>query len=223
MAETPLGLFPPSSTAAPGDYIRRTWKMRHYAWRVGQSSIRASTSTTALGAVWLFLEPVFSIIIYWFVFGLLLDVSRGVDNYLAFLTVGQVTFGLSQRSLLGASASLNLQAPMLRSLAFPRSVLPLAEVLKAFAAYRFEVGVMLVAVLIMGESIRASWLLLPAVVLLQLMISFGIGLGLARIVWRVHDVQRWLPTSCGWRSLPPGCSSLSEASPTPNCFFGWQR
>lgn len=192
MSDAPAELYAPSSTASVGDYLQRTWQMRHYAWRVGQTSVRSATSTTALGALWLFLEPVFSIIIYWVVFGLLLDISRGVDNYLAFLTVGQVAFGLSQRSLLGASASLNLQAPMLRSLAFPRAVLPLAEVFKALAAYRFEAAVMLIAVLIMGESIRLSWLLLPLVVLVQSAISFGLGLFLARVVWRVHDVQRLL-------------------------------
>lgn len=166
--------------------------MRHYAWSLGRTSVRASNASTSLGSLWLFLEPVFSIVIYWLVFGQLLQISRGVEGFLAFLTVGQVTYGLSQRSLLGASGSLAAQAPMLRSLAFPRAVLPLSEVLKALSAYRAEAAVVFIAILLMGEQIRVTWLLLPGLVLLQAITSLGIGMGLARVVWRVNDAQRFL-------------------------------
>ena len=166
--------------------------MRRYAWELGSSSLRASNSGTSAGALWLFLEPVFSITVYWLVFGVLLDVSRGVDNFLAFLVAGQITFGLSQRALLGASAALTLQAPMLRALSFPRTVLPLSAVFKSLAAYRTELVVMAVVLTMIGETPRFAWLFILPIAVLQATTSLGIGMGLARLVHRFGDVQRLL-------------------------------
>lgn len=186
-------LRPPSAlTNGLGGYVARLWEMRHYALRLGASSVRAANGGTSLGALWLVLEPVISVAIYWAIFGVLLDISRGVENFLAFLTVGQITFGLCQRALLGASASLNTQAPMLRSLAFPRAILPISEVVRSLFTFRFEALIMLIAVLLMGESIRLSWLLVPFVALLATATCLGLGLFFARLVVRVTDVQRLL-------------------------------
>lgn len=183
-------MFDPSVTAAPARYVRDLWQMRSYAWAVGLSSTRASNSGTSLGMLWLFLEPIFSIATYWLVFGQILDLSRGVDNFLPFLIVGQVTFGLSQRAVLGASASLHSQAPMLRSLSLPRAVLPLAEVLKAAAAFRAEAVIMLLAIALLGEPPRLSWFLYPAIIVTQLITAYGLGTFLARLVYRFEDLQR---------------------------------
>ncbi|MBT5757067.1 MAG: ABC transporter permease, partial [Acidimicrobiaceae bacterium] len=183
-------LRPPGANTSIKGYVGAVWSLRRYAWLTGKSQVSEGNAGTSLGALWLFLEPVFSILIYWLIFGLLLDVSRGVDNFLAFLTIGQVTFGFSQRAFLGASSSLTTQAPMLRSMAFPRAVLPLAAALKAFAAYRAEAAVMLLAIVLMGESIRVSWVFLMLLVPLQAAVSFGLGMGLARVVFVYPDTQR---------------------------------
>jgi len=185
-------LFDPLSARSKSGYVRDIWSMRRYAWELGRSSIRASNSSTSLGSLWLFLEPIFSISVYFVVFGLLLEVSRGIENYLAFLVVGQVTFGLGQRALLGAAGSLERQAPMMQALSFPRAVLPLSEVLKAGAAYRTEAVVMFLVLPLIGEVPRITSFLIVPIVMVQLVTALGMGMGLARLVRRFGDVQRLL-------------------------------
>lgn len=185
-------LFDPLQVPSVDKYVARVWAMRRYSWELGRSSLQASNSTTTLGSVWLFLEPLFSIIVYFLVFGVLLNISRGVENYLAFLVVGQITFGLGQRALLGASASLQRQAPMMQALSFPRAVLPLSEVLKALAAYRTEVIVMLLVLPLLGVVPNLTTVAIVPIVALQILTAFGLGMALARVVHRYGDIQRLL-------------------------------
>ena len=193
-ASPAVALRPPGATGSLRDYVRSVWEMRLFAWDSARSSVRAANSQQHLRSFWLVLEPVLTILVYWLVFGVVLDVSRGVDNFLAFITVGQIHYRMAQRALLGAGGSLLSGAPILRSMAFPRAVLPLSEVLKALASFRVEVLVMLAAVVIMGESIRLSWIVVAPLALAQLGFALGVGLALARVVHRYSDVHRLMQT-----------------------------
>jgi teichoic acid transport system permease protein len=193
-APAAAGLRPPGATGSLGNYVRSVWSMRVYAWENGRSSVQAANAEHDLRSFWLVLEPALTIMTYWLVFGVILDVSRGVDNFLAFITVGQVTYRLTQRALLGAAGSLRSAAPMLRSMAFPRAILPLSEVFKALASYRVEIVVMLVAVVLTGERVRLSWVALVPLAAGQLLFAFGVGMAFARVIHRFSDVQPFLQT-----------------------------
>ena len=164
--------------------------MRHFAIALGRGSVRASNQGRALGVLWQFLEPVLEIAVYWIIFGLVLDVSRGVENFVAFLTVGRICYGFMQRSLLGAAGSMTAQIPMLRSLAFPRIVVPIAQIIRSLILLRSELLVLGLAVLVMGVRPRLSWLLLPLVMVVAALLNAGLGAALARFVFRLPDLER---------------------------------
>lgn len=185
-------LQPPGARPDLRGYLRQVWSMRHYAWESGDAEIRSLLAGTSLGVAWVFVEPLITIAIFWIIFGVLLDVARGVDNYIAFLTVGQVTFTWCQRTLLDTSGSLTRSTQLLRSLAMPRAVFPLAQALKSLSLARAEALILLVALGVMGSAPRNSWFALPIIGCAGVIISFGIGLALARLVYRMPDSQRVL-------------------------------
>jgi len=163
--------------------------MRAYAISRARNGVKALNADNILGDLWLLLEPALLIGIYFLVFGVIADVRRNLDNFLAFLTVGQVVFTHSRRGIVQAASSLSRGAPLLQSFAFPRAVLPMAETLNALFTFLTSLVVMLAVVLILGESVRVGWLWVAPLAVGQLLMNFGIGLLLARMVTRFADVR----------------------------------
>ena len=70
-------------------------------WGDGRSSSPSSAGQSAakyqnnrLGQLWSVLNPALLIVSYFFIFGLLLSTRQGVDNFIAFLSIGVVLFGV---------------------------------------------------------------------------------------------------------------------------------
>ena len=54
------------------------------------ADLRAEAERTYLGVVWWFLDPLIHISIYYFVFSVIM--SRGTENFIAFLAVGVIVW-----------------------------------------------------------------------------------------------------------------------------------
>lgn len=188
MERPPGGLQSPGSSAPLPIYLLRVWRMRHYAYASARHGISATNSSNLLGNLWLLLEPALLIGVYFVIFGLVLEVNRG-PGYLAFLTVGQLVFTHSRRGITLSSSSLLTKAPMLRSFAFPRAVLPLIGTLNALFTFMVSLVVMLGVVVALGELPRLSWLWLVPLIVAQAMLNLGLGLVLARMVSRFADLR----------------------------------
>lgn len=182
-------LRPPGSQAHLMEYVRRLYDMRAFAWVTARRGIESTNSTTVLGRLWLLLGPAIMIAIYWVMFGVVLDISRGTQNFAAFLTVGHTVFRHSQAGIISASASLVTNTAVLRSLSFPRAVLPLTQSLNAMAHAAFSYAVLLLVLPLMGVPPRLGWLTLAPLLCLQAVMNYGIGMLLARPVTRFADLR----------------------------------
>lgn len=151
--------------------------------------IESANSTTFLGQLWLLLGPAILIAIYWVMFGVILDVDRGTENFAAYLTVGHVVFRHGQGGIVAAASSLVTNTAMLRSFSFPRAILPLTQVLNAMTEAAFSYVVLMIVLPFMGTSPRPSWLLMIPLLFIQAAMNFGIGMLLARPVTRFADLR----------------------------------
>lgn len=161
-------------------YTRRLWGMRSYAWSSARRGLESENATTALGQLWLLLQPAITICILWFVFEVMLGVSRGTENFVAFLTIGIIVFMHNQRGVLRGSAALVNGAAMLLSFSFPKTVLVLSQVLHAAASQRYSLFVGALVLPLMGVSPSIAWLWMIPITLLQIVFNFGLGALLAR-------------------------------------------
>src|SRR5690625_3047172 len=95
-------------------------------------------------------------------------------NYVVFLSVGLFLFIYSAGNLTGTSTSVSKNLNLVRSLKFPRALFPLSVSLTEFIAVLPTLGVLLVILLLSGESLRLEWLLFPVVIVLHLLINVGV-------------------------------------------------
>ena len=148
---------------------------------------------TALGQLWHLLNPALLVGVYFLIFGVVLDTRRGVDNFLGFLIVGVVLFHLTQRVVQEAAVSISQNLGLIRSIQFPRILLPAATVNGQTAAFLPALGMALVAVLATGERPSLRWLVLVVVLAAQFLFNFGAALLVARVGAKVTDLRQILP------------------------------
>ena len=81
----------------------------------------------------------------------------------------------------------------MRSIHFPRAVLPLAVVGKQLRVFYYALPIMIIILLVTGEPVTWQWLLAPVALLLIVLFSVGMALIMARIVATVRDISEVLP------------------------------
>ena len=187
------GLVQPGSHGSIRVYLRRLWERREYAWHVPVNDLRSQQMNTVLGNAWHLLNPALSIAVYYVIFGLILGTDRGVDNFIAFLAVGVFVFQFTQKSTTAGSNSLVRNYGLLRSISFPRALLPLSAAITETLAFVPMLGVMIVTALASGVDPSVRWLAIVPLCLIQLTMNIGLALIAARATNAFRDIQNLLP------------------------------
>ena len=182
-------------TAVPSaaSYLREAWRRREFAIVVPAHDLRAQNMDTALGQLWHLVNPAMLVGVYFLIFGVLLDTSRGMDNFLGFLLIGVMLFHLIQRVAQDAAVCITRNLGLIRSIQFPRVLLPVSTVNGQTVAFLPALAVTLVAVVATGERPTLRWLALLPVLAALFSFNIGVALLLARVGRSVRDLPNLLP------------------------------
>jgi teichoic acid transport system permease protein len=183
------------SGARPGlaEYFRQLWGRRHFIRAFARARNEAQYAGSGLGQLWQVLTPLLNAGVYFLIFGVLLDVSRSVENYPAFLIAGVFIFTFTQRSVMGGARAISGNLGLIRALHFPRASLPLATIVMELQQLFVATAVLLVIVLFTGEPVTWAWLLIVPAMALQTVFNTGLALLFARWTSRIRDLEQFLP------------------------------
>jgi teichoic acid transport system permease protein len=183
---SPVGRRPPL-----GSYARQLWGRRYFIWADSRARAFAGNRDTLLGRFWLVGRPFLDGVTYFLVFGVLLNASRGVENYIGFLLVGVFMFSFSARALTDGASAMSGGRNMVRAFSFPRAAIPLALVLRGTISMAPVVLTMMAMILVIPPHAELSWywLLFPVVFLLQILFNLGVTLYAARLANAVPDLR----------------------------------
>ncbi len=129
---------------------------------------------SALGMVWTLLNPLLQMIVYTLVFSTIMKVS--VPVFPVFLMAGLLPWTLVTVSVTGSSYALLNNQGLIRKVAVPQMVYPIAVVCSKLVDVVLSVLPLALIAIILGRPPSASWLLmLPGFVLVSV---FSVGLAL---------------------------------------------
>lgn len=200
----PTGLLHVLGRPPLGEYLRRLWQRRHFILADSRARVQTDSRENLLGSLWLVLNPLLSGAVYFVIFGLVMNGSRGIENFLGYLVIGVFLFQYTIQCLNQGSRSISGGRQLIRAFSFPRAALPVAVVMRETLRFLPALATMLVLVLAIpfvvplmdpgGEAIALrlgwSWLLLPAVLVLQLGLNTGLALVAARVTARIPDLTQ---------------------------------
>ena len=144
---------------------------------------------TALGSIWLVVNPVISAGLLSFVFGRVAHLSSGGVPYFPFTFAGLLAWNLFSNSVTGAASSLVSNSNLFTRIYFPRLLLPLSALAPTLLNTGISCGVMFVLLVAYKIGFSYRLLLLPVWLGLALLLSVGVSLMLSSMAVLRRDVQ----------------------------------
>lgn len=173
------------------DYLRQLGQRRHFIWADARSRAHSKNHGMLLGNLWLVLLPILDGIVYYVIFGLILEVSRGMDNFIGFLLIGIFMFQYTARSLTSGATAVTGARNMVRAFTFPRASLPISVVLREAISMAPVVATLIPMLLLIPPrtDVTSHWTLFPAIFALHGIFNLGIAFFAARATSQVPDIR----------------------------------
>lgn len=175
------------------EYLRDLWTRRGFILTLSSSRSEARYQNNRLGRLWSVFNPMLLILSYFLIFGVLLGTRRGVDNFIGFLSIGVIVFGVSGAVISSGARAVTGNTGLVRALRFPRAVLPISVGITEMLANLPAFAILVVLMLASGERPSWAWLLFPVALVLQALQITGMALIAARITHGSRDVANLIP------------------------------
>src|SRR5580700_8694174 len=144
------GLRPSAARPPVLAYLRQLWRRHQFIMAFATARNVAMYTEARLGQLWQVLTPLLNVAVYWLIFGIILDTSKGIPDFISFLVVGVFVFNFTQRAFIATSTVVTDSLPLIRALQFPRAALPLAYVVIELEQMVLSMAVLIVINLIRG-------------------------------------------------------------------------
>lgn len=176
-------------------YTRRLWQRRHFVWADARARALGSQRGTFLGNAWLVAKPMLDASVFFVVFGLLLQTSRGIENFIGYLIVGVTLFPPLQRAVTGGGQVIVSGKNLIRGFSFPRAALPVSYTIRCAIDMLPPLTAILILVVALPPHAYPTWrwvLILP-IFLLQVLLSLGLTFVTSRITTMIPDMRNIWP------------------------------
>jgi len=143
---------------------------------------------SVFGFLWSLANPLLMIVVYTLAFTFILGMRTKMFAF--YLMLGQLAWAFFASSMMMSTASIVDNSGLLRTVVFPRAILPIATVLFNFAQYLLTIGVFLPLMFAWYRiPLVEPMLLFPVVLVLHVAFTIGIALILATITVFFRDVR----------------------------------
>ncbi|MEM9407183.1 MAG: ABC transporter permease [Acidobacteriota bacterium] len=203
----------PRSGFVPLD-ITEVWRYRDLLYFLVWRDIKVRYKQTLLGAAWAVLQPLTTMVVFFFVFRLVAGVESDGVPYQVFAFAGLVPWTFFATGLSMSANSLVGSQNLIKKVYFPRIVIPLATVLAGLVDLVIAFVVLLGLMLAFDVRPTSAVVWLPAFLLLALVTALGVGLWLSALNVQFRDVRYTIPflTQLWLFATPVGYSTQDAAA-----------
>ncbi|MGZ4613464.1 MAG: ABC transporter permease [Kineosporiaceae bacterium] len=176
-----------------GRYLSELWRRRAFVRELARAELKAQNYQTALGQLWLVLNPLLNATVYFFLV-YILNGGNKVPNYITHLLSGIFAYTFFQNGVSQAAGSVAGGGKLILNTAFPRLLLPLTQIVIAFFRFLPTLPVLAVVIWVNNRS-NISWALLYTIPDFALLVLFTAGLGFICATLQVYntDFKNLLP------------------------------
>jgi len=170
------------------------WEFRHLLVRFAARDVTLRYRQTALGAIWVILQPLLGAGILSFVFGSVagLPGPAGIP-YFVFSLAGMVAWTCFSSVATRSSGVMVANASLVQKIFFPRLLLPFSTVMSTLVDVAVSIGLLAVVMAIQGVPPGAAVVTFPIWLLLFVMLGLGLGMSSGALMVRYRDVGYVLP------------------------------
>lgn len=175
-------------------YIHELWQRRYFIFEDAKGKSFSSDRDMILGRAWKLINPFLDAAMYGIIFGLLLNTSKGIDNYIGYLIVGLIFFSFLTSAVNGAAGLIQSSRNLINSFSFPRASLVFALITRQYLDNIIPACVALAFALFfqLEEGVPWTIILVPVIYTLMHIFSCGLAFFIARITAFIPDFRALL-------------------------------
>jgi lipopolysaccharide transport system permease protein len=150
---------------------------------------------TVLGPLWILIQPIFTTVMYVFVFGNVANLpTEGIPKPLFYLS-GVILWGYFSEAFSKTSTTFSENAAIFGKVYFPRLIIPLSKIFSALIKFGIQfalfVGLLVYYLVTEPENINpgVSMLLLPLLLVLMAGLGLGFGLIFSSLTTKYRDLK----------------------------------
>jgi lipopolysaccharide transport system permease protein len=182
---------PPQGWAALD--LKQLWLFRDLFWTLAMRDIKLRYRQTALGALWVIIQPVMAACIFAFIFGKVAALPSEGIPYIVFSFAGQLGWNIFNSTLGKASGSIVGHSGMISKVYFPRMILPFSSALGSLLDFCIAFGIFICFLVFFQITPGIQILLTPFWLLILLALGIGFGLIASALMVSYRDVGHVLP------------------------------
>jgi homopolymeric O-antigen transport system permease protein len=169
------------------------WAYRDLLLILAGRDIKLRYKQTALGIIWVILQPLVAALIFAVIFGRFAGLPSDGMPYILFVFCGLLPWNYFSGALLRAGNSLVSDAKLISKIYFPRLLIPLASTIAVLIDFAVMLAVL--AALMLLYRVEPTWRLLslPFFLLLTTLAATGISLWLSALNVQYRDFMYAIP------------------------------
>jgi lipopolysaccharide transport system permease protein len=189
----PIVITPPGRFRLPS--ITHAWEAREVFTSFGRRDITLRYRQTALGVIWVVLQPLLAAGIFALVFGKVARLPADGVPYFVFSVAGMLAWNMISGIISRGASSLVGNQTLVSKVFFPRIMVPLSTTCSVLAD--FAVAFCMMIMLLVLYRVNPGWpiALTPIWVLSALLLGGGVGTVFSALMVRFRDIQYIVPVA----------------------------
>ncbi|MFV0530358.1 MAG: ABC transporter permease [Flavobacteriales bacterium] len=177
-------------------HLKEVWRYRDLVYMFVKRDFVSSFKQTILGPIWFFINPIFTTVVYVFVFGNIAKISTDGAPQILFYLAGVTLWNFFLSTLNGTSSTFSSNAGIFGKVYFPRLVTPISIALSNYMRFGIQFLLFLsvwIYYLIEGKVQPNIWAFAtPFLIIMMSLFALGLGMIFSSLTTKYRDLQMLL-------------------------------
>lgn len=209
LPDEPVVVIEPSRSWG-GIGLRDLWAYRELLFFLAWRDLKVRYKQTALGVVWVIMQPLLMTVIFTVFLGVLARVPSDGKPYALLVYVGLLPWTFFSSAVVQSSASIISSSHLITKVYFPRLIIPAAAVGTRLVDFAISFVLLVGLMFYYRVGLTANVAALPLMILLITLLALGLGLLASALNVKYRDVGVVLPVLVQlWMFISPVIYPLS--------------
>jgi lipopolysaccharide transport system permease protein len=173
--------------------LEEVWAYRELLYFLVWRNVKARFKQTALGVIWVILQPLLTMIVFTLFFGRLANIPSEGMPYPIYTFTALLPWQLFAHAVTQSGNSLISSQDLITKVWFPRLIIPAAGVLEGLVDFGLAFLIFIGMMVWYGVTPTPAVVALPLLVLLACAAALAVGLWLSALNVRYRDVRYTIP------------------------------
>lgn len=180
----------PKNKISLGAYFRLMWDYRFFSKSLAVGEIKNKYARTFTGIFLSVIQTLIGLAVYWLIFGVAIKIDTGDIPYPVFALPGIIVWQFFSYLVGSSSGALIDSEHIINKLYFPRINLTFAKVLPGLLDLGLGLLVFIAIFIIYGLSFSVSWLAIPLVFAILIIVGLTLGLWASILSIYIRDLSQ---------------------------------